>query len=178
MYRFIALAAVLLSFVISSQGAYLTNRSLDEGWRFSLDAPDGNITVDMNVVDGVPLYSMEYKDKAVIKPSALGIELTDGDDLMNGFEIVNTSASSYDETWQPVWGESRDIRNRYNELLVELRQPSTARYMNMSAAVIDIVEATAMSGRYSNFFICTVVYKSVVMQKYTNLSVFSECIQL
>lgn len=38
MYRFIALAAVLLSFVISSQGAYLTNRSLDEGWRFSLDA--------------------------------------------------------------------------------------------------------------------------------------------
>lgn len=102
-----------------------------------ITSPDGNITVDMNVVDGVPLYSMEYKDKAVIKPSALGIELTDGDDLMNGFEIVNTSASSYDETWQPVWGESRDIRNCYNELLVELRQPSTDRYMNIRFRVYD-----------------------------------------
>lgn len=38
MYRFIALAAMLLSFVISSHGAYLKNRSFDNGWRFSLDA--------------------------------------------------------------------------------------------------------------------------------------------
>lgn len=100
-------------------------------------SPDGNITVDMNVVDGVPTYSMTYKGQPVIKPSTLGLELTDGKDLMNGFETVKTSTSSFDETWQPVWGESRDIRNRYNELLVELRQPSTDRYMNIRFRVYD-----------------------------------------
>ena len=56
---------------------------------------------------------------------------------MDGFEIVKTSTSSFDETWQPVWGEVKDIRNHYNELLVELRQPETDRYLNIRFRVYD-----------------------------------------
>ena len=56
---------------------------------------------------------------------------------MDGFKVVRTSTSTFDETWQPVWGETKDIRNHYNELLVELEQPSTTRFMNIRFRVYD-----------------------------------------
>lgn len=96
-----------------------------------IKSPDGNITVNFDTPAGVPTYSMDYKGKTVIKPSTLGLELNGAPDLMNGFETTAVNNSEFDETWQPVWGENRDIRNHYNEMLVELKQPSTDRYMNI-----------------------------------------------
>lgn len=103
----------------------------------TVTSPDGNVSVDVDVVGGKPTYSMTYKNKPVIKPSTLGLELTDAPDLLDGFQIVGTETDSKDETWQPVWGENKDIRNRYNELLVELNQPETDRRMNLRFRVYD-----------------------------------------
>lgn len=100
-------------------------------------SPDGNVTLDFDVKDGVPTYSLNYGDKAVIKPSTLGLELVNDTNLMDGFELAGTKESTFDETWQPVWGETRDIRNHYNELLAELRQPATGRLMNLRFRVYD-----------------------------------------
>jgi alpha-glucosidase len=30
-----------------------------------------------------------------------------------GFDIAQTETSSFDETWQPVWGETKNIRNQH-----------------------------------------------------------------
>lgn len=103
----------------------------------SVASPDGNVRLTTDVTDGVPVYSLTYKGKNVILPSSLGLQLADGPDLMDGFEIMAVSDSSKDETWQPVWGENRDIRNHYNELLLEMRQPSTDRRMNLRFRVYD-----------------------------------------
>lgn len=100
-------------------------------------SPGGGITVTVDVNDGVPVYSMQYKGKSVINPSKLGLELTNAENLMSGFEIVNSTTSEFDETWQPVWGETKNIRNHYNELLVELKQPATDRFMNLRFRVYD-----------------------------------------
>lgn len=100
-------------------------------------SPNGNVAVDVDVKGGRPTYSMTYKNKPVIKPSTLGLELTDTPDLTDGFQIVGTKTDSKDETWQPVWGENKDIRNHYNELLVELKQPKTERLMNLRFRVYD-----------------------------------------
>lgn len=100
-------------------------------------SPDGNVAVDVDVVGGKPTYSMTYRSKPVIKPSTLGLELTDVPSLTDGFVITGTSTDSKDETWHPVWGENKDIRNHYNELLVELKQPSTGRMMNLRFRVYD-----------------------------------------
>lgn len=103
----------------------------------TVTSPDGNVSVDVDVVSGKPTYSMTYKNKPVIKSSTLGLELTDAPDLLDGFQIVGTETDSKDETWQPVWGENKDIRNHYNELLVELNQPETDRRMNLRFRVYD-----------------------------------------
>lgn len=102
-----------------------------------ITSPGGGITVTVDVNDGVPVYSMQYKGKSVINPSKLGLELTNAENLMLGFEIVNSTTSEFDETWQPVWGETKNIRNHYNELLVELKQPATDRFMNLRFRVYD-----------------------------------------
>ena len=102
-----------------------------------ITSPGGGITVTVDVNDGVPVYSMQYKGKSVINPSKLGLELTNAENLMSGFEIVNSTTYEFDETWQPVWGETKNIRNHYNELLVELKQPATDRFMNLRFRVYD-----------------------------------------
>ena len=104
----------------------------------TVSSPMDKITLDFELAaNGTPSYTVDYKGKPVIKPSTLGLELKDATSLMNGFEVVKTSTSSFDETWQPVWGENKNIRNHYNELLVELKQPSTDRYMNIRFRVYD-----------------------------------------
>ena len=103
-----------------------------------ITSPSGIVKVDFELTgNGVPTYNVAYKDRPVVTPSTLGLELNGQSNLVDGFEVVKTSTSTFDETWQPVWGEVKDIRNHYNELLVELRQPATDRYMNIRFRVYD-----------------------------------------
>jgi hypothetical protein len=76
---------------------------------------------------GVPTYELFYKGKQIIKPSHLGLELKSGTSLMNGFSMADTKTSTFDETWSPVWGEVKNIRNHYNELAITLRQDKEDR---------------------------------------------------
>lgn len=103
----------------------------------TVKSPDGNVALTFTLSDnGCPTYEMTYKGRAVVKPSHLGLELAkdrhaskgkDETDLMDGFKITDTRISSFDETWKPVWGETATIRNHYNELEVDLNQPSSDR---------------------------------------------------
>lgn len=99
-------------------------------------SPNGIVSIDFQLKNGIPTYKVDYKGKP-IKESRLGLELRDGKNLMDGFEQLNATTSTFDETWQPVWGEVKEIRNHYNELLAELKQPSTDRYMNIRFRVYD-----------------------------------------
>ena len=101
-------------------------------------SPNGNIVLNVELnAKGTPEYQVTYKGRPVIKPSTLGIELAEENSLMDQFRINKTSTSSFDETWQPIWGETRDILNRYNELLLEMEKPSNGRYMNLRFRVYD-----------------------------------------
>lgn len=57
--------------------------------------------------------------------------------MMDGFCQTAVESSSFDETWQPVWGENKEIRNHYNELLVKMDQPRCYRKMNIRFRVYD-----------------------------------------
>lgn len=96
-----------------------------------LRSPNGQLLLNVEVKDGVPMYSLGYKNRPVIKPSRLGLELKNDQNLMNGFSIFKSDTSSFDETWQPVWGEVKNIRNHYNELTVTLTQATTQRNISI-----------------------------------------------
>lgn len=94
-----------------------------------LKSPNGKFTMEFSLQkDGTPSYSLNYKDKTVIKTSKLGLELkNDKKSLLNDFTVIDSKTSSFDETWKPVWGEVESIRNQYNELAITLNQKETDR---------------------------------------------------
>ncbi len=94
------------------------------GDAITLTSPDGNLVMKFALTDGVPTYSLDFGGQAVILPSRLGFELKGSRQLTGGFVFVDQERSTFDETWEPVWGEEASIRNHYNELLVKLQQPS------------------------------------------------------
>ena len=94
----------------------------------SITSPNGQLQLNFSVnSQGEPVYELFYKGKAVIKPSKLGLELKNDPGLMNGFTLADTQTSTFDETWEPVWGEVKQIRNYYNEMAVTLDQKAQDR---------------------------------------------------
>ena len=112
-----------------------------------LRSPDGNLVMTFSLQqNGIPVYDLAYKDKVVIRPSKLGLELkyqeskSSGGDmnqkavnprasLFDNFAIAGTKKSTFDKSWNPVWGEVRTIRNHYNEMEVTLTQKEIDRQM-------------------------------------------------
>ncbi|MFT5713599.1 MAG: hypothetical protein ACI9WT_000135 [Flavobacterium sp.] len=126
-----------------------------------LKSPNEKLQMEFSLLsDGTPSYTLNYKDKVVIKPSKLGLELKsdkktmlydltfstsaaeqkllfDKNSLLNNFTITDTQTSPFDETWTPVWGEQDQIRNHYNELAVTLTQKETDRQIVIRFRLFD-----------------------------------------
>ena len=103
-----------------------------------LQSPDGNLKLTFSLTtNGQPAYQLTYKDKPVVATSTLGLQLEGGNDLMSGFTQTDCRRTSFDETWQPVWGEESEIRNHYNEMAVTLNQRATDRTMILRFRLYD-----------------------------------------
>lgn len=112
----------------------------------TVKSPNGNVSVKFSLDNGRPVYEVSYKNRAVVKPSYLGLELAktkhaskgmEETSLMDGFVVAKTDTSTFDETWKPVWGETATIRNHYNELAVTLNQSATKRNIVIRFRVYD-----------------------------------------
>ncbi len=89
----------------------------------NLKSPDGRMEARFELKDGVPYYSLSRDGKAVILPSRMGFTLEwRKNDMASGFQVNNVHEETFDETWQPVWGEEANIRNHYNEMVISLQQ--------------------------------------------------------
>lgn len=114
----------------------------------TLLSPDGDLKLTFRLSDtGAPTYALDFRGRPAVLPSGMGLELRGdapalefGTEIRKGgygapvslydrFEQCGVERSSFDETWQPVWGEESSIRNRYNEMAVTLRQAESGREM-------------------------------------------------
>ena len=88
-----------------------------------LKSPNGRMEATFYLRDGVPHYELKRDGKHVVLPSRMGFTLEwRKSDLASRFRIARVDTTSFDEVWQPVWGEEANIRNHYNELVVTLMQ--------------------------------------------------------
>lgn len=102
-----------------------------------LKSPNGRLVMHFEVDGlGAPVYTLSYKGKPVIKRSHLGLE-AEGFSLREGFKLQKEETKTFDETWQPVWGEVKSIRNHYNELSITLHQPDSDRTMILRFRLYD-----------------------------------------
>jgi hypothetical protein len=103
-----------------------------------IKSPNANLTLTFTLQPGgVPTYSVTYKGRDVILSSKLGLELKNAPALTNGFSVTDSKTTTFDQTWQPVWGEVKNIRNHYNELALTLTQAQTGRFILVRFRVFD-----------------------------------------
>ena len=126
----------------------------------TLKSPSGNMEMTFHLTaEGTPQYALNYGDQQVILPSNLGFEFRgvlkaqqivfneDGTiskedrqpsySFYDGFKVESVETATFDETWEPVWGEEKEIRNHYNELLVNLVQTSSDKKMAIRFRLYD-----------------------------------------
>ncbi|MCI1778894.1 MAG: glycoside hydrolase family 97 protein [Bacteroidales bacterium] len=103
----------------------------------SVSSPHGTVKLCFNVINGIPYYSMSFKNRQALKQSRLGLELKKGTGLMDGFSIAEADTSSFYGVWKPVWGEEDSIVNNYRELAVKLEQKKADRFMIIRFRVYD-----------------------------------------
>ncbi|MBR5199180.1 MAG: glycoside hydrolase family 97 protein [Bacteroidales bacterium] len=126
----------------------------------TLASPSGNMEMTFQLTaEGTPQYALNYEGQKVILPSDLGFEFrgvlkaqqlvynADGtiskvdrkpcEQFYEGFVVESVETAAFDQTWEPVWGEESEIRNNYNELLVNLVQASTDKKMSIRFRLYD-----------------------------------------
>jgi alpha-glucosidase len=83
----------------------------------AVESPGKVLKVEVDVSpQGRVSYRVQRNGKPVITDSALGLRLRDGAQLYPWFALQSQKTSGVDETWEQPWGESRTVRNHYNEL--------------------------------------------------------------
>lgn len=103
----------------------------------TMTSPDGKLEMTLYMDgQGTPFYALEYQERDVILPSSLGFELSCGS-FRDGFEVHRIDTLTFDEVWEPVWGEEDRIRNHYKEAAIDLVQTSTGRLMTVRFRLYD-----------------------------------------
>ena len=143
MNRFKVLIVLLFCSVMAmAQGSPKDN---SDKWETAA-SPNGKVVVRFGIDNGRPYYTVQYGTKDVIKKSFLGLELAkskhaskgmEETNLMDGFELTQTIKTSHDDTWKPVWGETDEIRNHYNEMAVSLWQAKSNRNIKIRFRIYD-----------------------------------------
>ena len=155
-YVLLTFTCAILAGCTSQPGRTVHTPSSDA---FVLESPDGQLHADIYLdTKGTPVYTLSYGGTSVIEPSALGFELRGtvkyqglvykGNEILkpdelppylfnSDFELVGTATDSFDEVWEPVWGEEASIRNHYNELLVKLRHKGDGKLMDIRFRLFD-----------------------------------------
>ena len=103
----------------------------------TMTSPDGRLEMTLYMDgQGTPFYALEYQERDVILPSSLGFELSCGS-FRDGFEVHRIDTLTFDEIWEPVWGEEDRIRNHYKEAAIGLVQTSSERKMVLRFRLYD-----------------------------------------
>lgn len=97
--------------------------------RSTVASPNQNIVLNFWLDEkGAPLYEVNYKGKPAILYSGLGLDLkttmteTPLPTLRNNLRLLDAKQSNYNSSWKPVWGDVKEIKEHYNQLIVQLQQ--------------------------------------------------------
>lgn len=119
----------ILSSLLSLQAA-AKEPADEQNWQ--LQSPDQHINLTLSLSDKSLTYSVNYKNKAVIKPSALGFAFKDQPLLQAHLKADKVQNQSHNSSWQPVWGQRDTIVDHYNEISLDLsEQGDKARQMQL-----------------------------------------------
>ena len=114
-------------FFLAALAILFASCAVESNEKLSVSSPDGVNKIDFVLEKGVPKYTVNHGEKAVINPSKLGFVFKDVDNFDTGFKVLESKTITIDEPWEQVWGEKRMIQNNCNELSVTLQEKKGAQ---------------------------------------------------
>jgi alpha-glucosidase len=91
-----------------------------------IKSPDGKITVTVGTGDSsAVLYSVAIDDSIIIQNSQMGFLLGEGQEVGKNLEIISFSEMEVNQLWNPVYGERSEIKDRFNEAKIQLKEKSS-----------------------------------------------------
>lgn len=104
----------------------------------TFSSPNGQLKLNFTIEErGSPYYSLQYKDKTVLKDSKLGFTIKPSYSYDSEFKVENVDYASFNKNWTPVWGPNKEVNNHYNEMLVHLVQQKTGWKLNIRFRLFD-----------------------------------------
>lgn len=101
-------------------------------------SPNGKLRLEFRLnAEGIPMYSLFFKDKPVIRESEMGFKVEMGMDFQKGFKLISQGSRSSDTKWKPVLGEVAEIRDNFNEFGIRLVQDVTERRLDIVFRLYD-----------------------------------------
>ncbi|MDH3323831.1 MAG: glycoside hydrolase family 97 protein [Flavobacteriaceae bacterium] len=94
---------------------------------YQVTSPNNKNKITFELTNGIPAYMVAHGDKSVLNKSHLGFVFKGQDSLSHNFDIVKVDTTSFNETWEQVWGEKQFIKNNYRQLAVTLMEKSGAQ---------------------------------------------------
>ncbi|MDH4198509.1 MAG: glycoside hydrolase family 97 catalytic domain-containing protein, partial [Candidatus Aminicenantes bacterium] len=96
----------------------------------AVTSPDGNLTISLSLetkpqpylAGERAYYRVTYKGAPVLADSPLGLDFLGAEPLDRDFEVVATEKRTNNSSWENVFGARRTVPDRYNELVVSLRE--------------------------------------------------------
>lgn len=87
----------------------------------SLESPDGSLRYRFYLdEDSDARYELHFGDSLLIRHARLGVKLEKGGSTGFGVRVSAYARGECDTTWNPVYGERSEIRDRYHSLSIEL----------------------------------------------------------
>ena len=86
---------------------------------YELSSPDGSVQVTLSTEDTLR-YAVSYKGEEVLLESPLLLEFSDSPPLGRYMDVNNHEEKNIDNTWQPVIGQQKEMRDHCNQLHLEL----------------------------------------------------------
>jgi alpha-glucosidase len=101
---------------------------------YKVSSPNGRTQLTVFTNNGHLYYRVDSDNETVLNDSKLGLQFKNHSALGQAVKITGTERTSFNETWEQPWGEKRLIENRYEELLVKVRE-TTAENKEMQLRV-------------------------------------------
>ncbi|MEN8185861.1 MAG: glycoside hydrolase family 97 protein [Bacteroidota bacterium] len=128
-YFFVVIVYMLVSISCKQESSFITE----------VTSPNEKIKLNFDLSSkGELSYCVVFDNNTVIDTSYLSFDLKDQPSIKDGFRIVSSQLSSFDETWQMKWGEQVDVRNNYNLLVIKLQESKKPnRKLNLEFKLYD-----------------------------------------
>ena len=128
----------IISFIASVLLLWIAGCSTESSHSARVLSPNKRISVTFILQDGIPYYAIDRLGSAIIVDSRLGFRFKDAAPMDRNLKIIDAKINTIDQTWTQPWGEVKDIRNHYNELIVCLQETTAlSRRMNIIFKVYD-----------------------------------------